>query len=129
MVLGLTWNPVKDILGFRLSGLDNVTYTRAGLVSKVASHFDPQGTAATLTVKAKSRLRSLGQKGLNWNDPVTGADKEWWQEYFKKLELLKDVEVPRCLFPNMESIIRTELHTFCDASEEAYSAVVFVKNV
>ena len=62
MVLGLTYNPGDDTLGFRLSGLDDVEYTRVGLVSKVASHFDPQGTAAPLTVKAKSNFENLARK-------------------------------------------------------------------
>ena len=114
MVLGLTYNPGDDTLGFRLSGLDDVEYTRVGLVSKVASHFDPQGTAAPLTVKAKIKLRELDQKGLDWYDRVAEKDKEWWKSYFSSLKQLKEVRVKRCLFPDAENIMRSEMHTFCD---------------
>lgn len=74
MVLGITWRPATDMLGFRVK-LENINYTRVGLRSKVAGLFDPQGTAAPMTVKAKICLRQLGVKGLKWDDPVTGSDR------------------------------------------------------
>lgn len=95
----------------------------------MASLFDPQGSAAPLTVKAKIRNRELDIKGLAWNDPVRGEDRIWWEQWFKTLRQLKHLEFSRCLFPNEEMIVRRELHTFCDASKEAYGAVVYVRSV
>ncbi|KAI9553611.1 hypothetical protein GHT06_021533 [Daphnia sinensis] len=42
---------------------------------------------------------------------------------------LNGFEIPRCLFEREDFIIRTELHSFGDASEEAYAAVVYLRNV
>ncbi|XP_045027086.1 uncharacterized protein LOC123470616 [Daphnia magna] len=103
--------------------------TRAGLLSKVAGLFDPLGAAAPMTVKAKIRLRHLGVKGLRWEDAVTGLDREWWENYFDTIEQLRTVEFSRCLFPDEDQIVRTELDTFVDASEEACAAVCFIRNV
>jgi hypothetical protein len=128
MVLGVTWRPATDVLGFRVR-LAEINYTRAGLLSKVAGLFDPLGAAAPITVKAKIRLRHLGVKGLKWEDVVTGPDREWWESYFDTMQQLKTVEFARCLFPDEDRIVRTELDTFVDASEEACAAVCFIRNV
>ncbi|XP_032798967.1 uncharacterized protein LOC116935851 [Daphnia magna] len=76
-VLGDFWNPKYDTLNFRVSGLDELVYTRAGIASKMASLFDPQGMAAPLIVKARIKLRELGTKRLQWNDNVSNEDRDW----------------------------------------------------
>lgn len=129
MVLGVIWKPHQDTLGFKISGLDNVVYTRVGLISKVASIFDPQGAASPITMKGKARLRELGVKGFDWNTEVAGEERHWWQQWFSTLQQLQEIEFPRCIFPDEERVTRVELHTFCDASEEAYATVTYIRNV
>ncbi len=96
-------------------------------VSKVAGVFDPLGTASPLIVKAKIRLRALYLKGLEWSDLITGDDEIWWRSWFLALEQLNTLKMPRCLFPEEAQIVDAELHTFCDASEEAYAAVIYLR--
>jgi hypothetical protein len=55
LILGIVWDPVTDMLGFRVK-VASVIYTRVGLQSQVAGLFDPLGTAAPMTVKAKIKL-------------------------------------------------------------------------
>lgn len=102
MVLGFTRRPATDNLGFRV-WLADINYTRFGLLSKVAGLFDPLGAAVPITVKAKIRLGHLGVKGPQWEDAVTGTDREWWENYFEAMEQLKTVEFARCLFPGAKS--------------------------
>ena len=128
LILGIVWNPATDMLGFRVK-MASVIYTRVGLLSQVAGLFDPLGTAAPMTVKAKIKLRELGVRGLQWNDPVIGEERSWWEEYFTRIEKLKSIWFPRCLFPAEEDIVRTELHTFADASEEACAASCYTRVV
>ena len=127
-VLGIVWRQGSDKLGFRIR-LTDVEYTRVGLVSKVAGLFDPLGAAAPMTIKAMIRLRELGLRGLDWKDPISEPDRVWWMEYFKAIEQLRDVEFERCLFPDEDRIVRIELHTFMDASEEACAAAAYVRSV
>ena len=128
-VLGVMWNPVDDSIGFKVTNTATVIYTHVGLLSKVASVFDPLGLAAPLTVKAKIRLRLLQIKGFGLHDPVVGEDKTWWEQWFQALEELANIQFPRCLFPCEDDIARTELHVFGDASEEAYAAVAYLRHV
>lgn len=127
-VLGIVWRQSSDTLGFRIR-LAEVEYTRIGLVAKVAGLFDPLGVAAPMTIKAKIRLRALGLRGLDWTDPISEPDRVWWEEYFQTIEQLRDVEFERCLFPDEDRIVRIELHTFVDASEEACAAATYVRSV
>jgi hypothetical protein len=96
-VLGITWRPSSDQLGFRVKEKE-VIFTRVGLASMVAGQFDPQETAAPMTIKGKIRLRELGVRGLDWTESVNEKDREWWAQYFQTIQQLKDVEFPRCLF-------------------------------
>lgn len=58
-VLGITWRPSTDRLGFRVKEKEMI-FTRVGLTSMVAGQFDPQETADPMTIKGKVRLRELG---------------------------------------------------------------------
>ena len=126
-VLGVHWRPSQDTLGFKVGDPD-VTFTYVGLLSQMASLFDPLGAAAPLSVKAKIRLRLLGLKGLKWNDYVDGEDRRWWEQWFLTVKQLNGVHFPRCLFPDEDDLIDSELHIFGDASEEAYAAVAYIRN-
>ena len=118
-VLGLVWNTLTDSLGFRVENLEEIEFTRAGIASKVASIFDPLGTAAPLIVKAKIRLRSLGMKGVNWLGAVDESDESWWKCWFAVVRQLINTSLDRFLFPEENQIENSQLHTFSDASEEA----------
>ena len=50
------------------------------------------------------------------------ADLREWREWFKESELLETVQIPRALFFRNEPFPETNLHVFCDASQDAYGA-------
>ncbi|XP_057380657.1 uncharacterized protein LOC130703053 [Daphnia carinata] len=127
-VLGVVWNTRSDTIGFKVADPPDTDFTRVALVSHVAFVFDPLGTASPLIVKAKIRLRELGLKGLDWMDVVIDDDHIWWSRWFEALSQLNAVEMPRSLFPRRLNILTSELHTFCDASEEAYATVIYIHN-
>ena len=104
--------------------VDDVCFTRLGLLSKVASVFDPQGIASPLTIKTKIMIRLLDTKGVDHNEAISPKDRKWWKQWFQTLKELDNVKLGRCLFPKKDDIARTELHTFGDASKEAYAAIV-----
>ncbi len=71
-----------------MDNLDNIEYTRVRITSKVASVFDPLGTAAPIIVKAKITLRALGLKRSSWTEVVDEADQNWWTAWFDVLKKL-----------------------------------------
>ncbi|XP_045026268.1 uncharacterized protein LOC116917407 [Daphnia magna] len=127
-VLGVVWNTTSDALGFQINRSTEEEYTRLSLTSHVAGIFDPLGLAAPIIIKAKVRLRDLVVKGLKWSDPEEGADRAWWESWFQIVQELAHVSIERCLFPEEDDIVESQLHTFGDASEEAYATVVYIRN-
>jgi hypothetical protein len=79
LILGIVWIPSTDKLGFRVKPT-TVNYTRVGLLAQVFGLFYPLGKATRMTIKAKIKLRELGVERLQWDDPVIGDEKVWWEQ-------------------------------------------------
>lgn len=74
VLLGVTWRTATDTIGFRVSSADDVQYTRVSVLSKLASQYDPLGTAGPIIVKVKIKARTHCTKGLGWTDPLDDED-------------------------------------------------------
>ena len=128
-ILGVGWKPKSDSLTFTSSDPEIQRFTLRALASLTAGVFDPLGLASPMIIKAKIKLRELDTRGLDWPDQVSEEQQKWWEEWIALLSPLRNITLPRCLFPEEEKIIRTELHTFSDDSEEALAAAVYLRQV
>ena len=108
--------------------METIQFTRRGLLSKVTGIFDPLGLAYPVSVKAKISLQQLGVKGLEWDTTIPDEDRNWWLKWVTGLNQLNKLYIPRYLYPQEVTIKTSELHTFCDASEEAFAASVYIHN-
>ena len=109
--------------------MEEVKFTRLGLASLVAGIFDPLGLAAPWIVKTKIKLRELDIRGVMGEDPLPPEILLYWKDWITSLSQLRSLAVPRCLFSEEDSLIRTELHTFTDASEEAFAAAIYIRSL
>ena len=74
----------------------------------------------------KILLQRLWEAKLDWDDLIPMPIKDVWLHLNdKKLRLLSQCHVPRYPFLKDANIIDTQLHGFCDASEDAYVAVIY----
>lgn len=53
--------------------------------------------------------------------------RDVWMQWRNELQLLAGQHINRCYFPKDVQIISTQLHSFSDASERAYSGVVYLR--
>ena len=125
--LDIEWNPSSDQFHLTVSKLpisDHIT--KQLLVSDITKTFDVLGWFAPSIIKAKILLQRCWEQKLNWDDPVPSAIHDAWCNWRSELHLLTEKCVPRCYFDTSSQIIPFELHGFCDASEYAYAAVVYL---
>ena len=64
---------------------------------------------------------------MYWDEGIGGDLTEQVQQWFSELDDLKKVQVHRCLQPRT-GLAETTIHTFVDASKDAFGAVSFVRN-
>lgn len=131
--LGLLWYVKEDLLGFRvnqrrvhpdvLSGLREPTKREA--LSLIMSIFDPLGLISPITTPAKRIMQDTWKYKTGWDDPIPQALHDRWQSWLMGLRELHTLQIPRCY--DKEPAAEYELHTFVDASEEAYAAVVYIR--
>lgn len=77
-------------------------------------------------MKAKILLQHCWEQKLNWDDPLPSAIQDAWYNWCSELHLLAEKRIPR-YFDKSSQITSLELHGFCDASEHAYAAVVYLR--
>ena len=68
----------------------------------------------------------MSAAGMDWDHLFLGDLASKARNWFKELEDLPTIKVPRCLsLGQEEEMLSQTLHTFVDASQDAYGAVVY----
>ena len=126
--LGIEWNPQDDHFRVCIVDLPRVhQMTKRSLVSDVAKIFDALGWFSPTIIKAKILLQSLWSAKIGWDDLVPDNIVEEWSKWRSQLPMLSNHHVPRCYYPKGANITSAQLHGFSDASEKAYSGVVYLR--
>ncbi|XP_029922895.1 uncharacterized protein LOC115370126 [Myripristis murdjan] len=126
-VLGIQWSMTSDCFSFNINVKDHPA-TRRGLLSVLASLYDPLGFMAPFTLSGKCILQELCHKGIGWDDPIPKQLSSRWEEWKNGLKTLKDITIPRCYHPsNFGHIVSTELHHFSDASSRGYGSCSYLR--
>ena len=127
--LGLEWDAEKDILRFRFR-LPDKPATRREILSCVSSLFDPLGIVGPTILPIKCLLQELCKEKLGWDDVVDGKKRELWEQWVRYVNRIGEVCIPRCMkLDNNDIVLKPQLHIFCDACENGYGAVAYVRYV
>ena len=130
-VLGMKWDSEIDTWEFDLGRLKqsaNVERpTKRGILSTLATLFDPLGVVSPILVTAKVLLQELCLQKIGWDDPIPQDKIGEWISWLDDLKRVQSITLPRCLYDKSEEeIFNCQLHGFGDASSKAYCAVVYL---
>ncbi len=130
-VLGIVWDTDEDNFGIDLRDVieygKRLPVTKRSILKLSAKIFDPLGLLTPFTVRFKIIFQQLCQEKIDWDTELQGKLKTWWKSLLDDLELLTCVRIPRCYFEGMTEVVCRQLHGFCDASQEAYAAVLYLR--
>ncbi|XP_070527718.1 uncharacterized protein [Cardiocondyla obscurior] len=125
-VLGIRWNPANDEFGFEaISGRGAERVTKRTILAEIASIFDPLGLLGPVIVVAKIIMQNTWQTQMGWEESVPQEFHQRWVDFRHELIYLKEIRVPRWV--GSKDMHNLQLHGFCDASEKAYGACVYVR--
>ncbi|KAF8777397.1 hypothetical protein HNY73_014265 [Argiope bruennichi] len=122
-VLGLNWNPDKDVLALEVKGLVNslggLNNTKRCVLQTAKRIFDPVGLIAPFAVRIKCLLQEIWERDMDWDDDLPEDLRLKWITWCNEIRTLKEIVIPRnCLQDCGKGL--AEIHIFCDASLRAY---------
>jgi hypothetical protein len=93
------------------------------------SVYDPLGFLGYLTIEAKIILQEIWRSGIGWDDEIAGSTHEKWTAWLNELKSISSMKIPRCYSLNLKMDGHNQLHVFCDASEQAYCVVAYLRSI
>ncbi|XP_035206749.1 uncharacterized protein LOC118181675 [Stegodyphus dumicola] len=118
--LGLLWRPSSDCFNFKLSE----QFYKREILSSITRLFDPLGLVSPVITKTKTFLQEIWKNKLDWDDHIPSSELKVWLKFLKQLPEINKLEIPRFIL--MPEAIIIDLHGFCDASEKAFGAVIYI---
>ena len=122
--LGLNWSPTSDKFYFNINFTDRI-FTKRNIVSTIAMIFDPLGFISPLTIRTKIFLQLLWRSKMNWDDEIDTNLSSEWKTLKNDFAETHDLKIPRFI-SNCITTYEYSIHGFCDASKDAYAAVIYI---
>lgn len=127
-LLGIAWNPDRDTFQIKLNiepFPSVVNITKRIVLSYISQTFDPLGIISPVTIRGKILLQLLWLEGKSWDVNLSEELSSSFVNYINDLYNLNRFEISR----SFNTASAWELVVFCDASEKAYCAAVYLRGV
>nr|CAI5838018.1 unnamed protein product [Callosobruchus analis] len=126
--LGVFWAPKPDTLSFKISS-DSFQgrSTKRSILSGVSQIYDPLGLLSVCIISVKILLQKLWSEKLNWDESVSIDLHSKWVRWRREILCLNKLELPRHI--RWRDTVSSELHCFCDASQDSYATCIYVRSI
>ena len=103
--------------------------TKREVFSTAMSVYDPLGILSSFTMQAKLLMQDIWRSEVRWDAKIRDEKVEKWTRWLENLREIKHCKIPRCFITSGANLFLTQLHIFCDASLQAFSAVAYLRTV
>lgn len=127
--LGITWDNDRDEIIFDLTNKipEDKDITKRTMLSDLMSLiYDRIGLMATLKIKFKIIMRETYCLETGWDDPLPAHILQPYKQLKIDMNKTKEIRFPRKII--IDQYVSLELHGFCDASEWAYGACIYIRS-
>ncbi|XP_075217845.1 uncharacterized protein LOC142322651 [Lycorma delicatula] len=126
-ILVFKWFPQPDVFSIssKIPPFKDVV-TKREVASTVASIYDPIGLISSIVISYKIFLQRLWLSGIGW-DNLPSSLLQKWHVLVSQLSLIDDIKINRRVIINNPTAI--EVHGFCDASQHAFGACLYLRSV
>lgn len=100
--------------------------TKRVLLSDINRIYDPLGLLSPVLIKGKIFLQQLWSLKLGWDSVLPVDLQDRWTRFYSKLKTLENLSILRLVIQNVRAL--NTLHGFCDASQEAYGACIYIRS-
>ncbi|XP_049886768.1 uncharacterized protein LOC126381312 [Pectinophora gossypiella] len=124
--LGIYWNLKHDTITYttQIKNTDHDKITKRKILSTIGQIFDPLGLISPSVLEAKLLMQNMWLQNIQWDSYIPHDIQKQWKAFVDSLAALKQLIIPRYVFSSQNN---AELHIFCDASQSAYGACVYVR--
>ncbi|XP_023243823.1 uncharacterized protein LOC111641822 [Centruroides sculpturatus] len=130
-ILGVDWDTAKDEFSIDYNGVvsDAVEHpgTKRLLLAATSRFYDPLGLFAPVSITGKIIFQDTWLRGLQWDEVLPADISTHWKHWLEDLQHLSFVSIPRWIKTTRLNLHRANIHVFCDASERAYGAVIYIR--
>ncbi|XP_075162992.1 uncharacterized protein LOC142235614 [Haematobia irritans] len=124
--LGIRWNVATDTFSFKLPNVEErELFTKREVLSTIAKFIDPCGWLAPIIIVAKLVMQQVWLDKIGWDDTLRPVTTMNWRNFVKNSPIINTISVPRWIRFSPSSAV--EIHGFCDASESAYAATLYIR--
>ncbi|XP_065368821.1 uncharacterized protein LOC135961251 [Calliphora vicina] len=124
--LGIRWNAKLDEFYFTTSTISlKENFTKREVLSTIAKLFDPAGWLGPIVIIAKILMQQIWSEGTDWDEVISKDAGIKWRQFLVDYESINDIHISRWVV--FKPTTTLEVHGFCDASEKAYGACIYVR--
>ena len=132
-ILGMSWDVRADEFYFDLKEVialvEALPPTRQSVLKISAKLFDPLGILSPFVIGTKILFQTLCKDEADWDQELEGNLLKRWNQITKEIKALSNIKIPRCYYIANSNPVLQEVHGFCDASEKAYAAAIYLRSI